>query len=137
MNGNEIKKTLTDAGKDVASAARSLGNMTADAAEKSRNAVMSLISLVKSRLQIFREEDRIRESETALGRLYYDSYVSGSLPDADERQKLFEEISAARERVAVLRGSVSDRRASDSGDVSVNPDEITDEDFVIPGMREE
>ena len=131
MTKEKIRRSLAETGNGLLSGARSLGNMTADAARKGKKFALGVASGVRTRVQIYREENKLRKSETELGRLFYDSYVSGSLPDSEKKVSLFAEIGENKSSIAALRAKLPRHQAgSDAGD-EVVPDDLTDDDLII------
>ena len=91
----------------------------------------ALTGMAKARLAIHQEEEKIKKAESELGRLYYNDYLAGSEADTAAYQEICARITASKLLIEGMKAEVSDLNAKDQGEVIVEEDEITDEDFVM------
>ena len=127
-----MKISFKSAASSVKAAAVSAAGMTADVAKAGARKVASLTDLVKAKIRIYGKQGEIKALETELGHLYYDSYVSHTPVDPEEEHRLCSEIDVAREQISALRDAVSENRTAAAGEAALDPDDITDDDLIIP-----
>ncbi|MBQ1282071.1 MAG: hypothetical protein IIY16_07495 [Oscillospiraceae bacterium] len=108
----------------------SLYGMAANAAGSAKKKAAILGAIAKANVSIYSEEDKIKKAEAELGRLYYNDFIAGSSRSSEAYEEVCKRITESRSRIAELKGSIADLRAQLGENAVIDPDEVTDEDFV-------
>ena len=70
----------------------------------------------KKRLEIVKEQEKIRRNYAKLGKVYYKDYVTDEEPDEAEYKPLCEAISVSFRRINELREEIAAAKAEYNGD---------------------
>lgn len=102
----------------------------ANAAAQTAAKAAKYVALVsKKRLEIVKEQEKIRRNYAKLGKVYYKDYVTDEEPDDAEYKPICEEISVSFRRINELREEIAEAKAEYNGDGAVE-DENDDVDIL-------
>ena len=94
----------------------SLKEKAADAAQTAAKTAKHVAFVSKMRLEIIKEQERVRRNYTKLGKVYYKDYVTDEEPDEAEYKPLCDDISASFRRINELREQIAaEKKAYKSG----------------------
>jgi len=94
----------------------SLKDKAANAAQTAAKTAKHVASVSKMRLEIVKEQERIRRNYSKLGKVYYKDYVTDEEPDEAEYKPLCDDISASFRRINELREQIAaEKEAYKSG----------------------
>ena len=85
----------------------SLKEKAADAAQTAAKTAKHVAFVSKMRLEIIKEQERVRRNYTKLGKVYYKDYVTDEEPDEAEYKPLCDDISASFRRINELREQIA------------------------------
>ena len=85
----------------------SLKDKASSAAQSAAKTAKFVASLSKMRLEIIKEQERIRRNYSKLGKVYYKDYVTDEEPDEAEYKPLCDDISASFRRINELREQIA------------------------------
>ncbi|MBQ6431538.1 MAG: hypothetical protein IJJ99_06665 [Oscillospiraceae bacterium] len=86
------------------------------AAQTAAKTAKLVASISKMRLEIIKEQDRIRRNYSKLGKVYYKDYVTDEEPDEAEYKPLCDEITESYRRINELKEQIAaDKEAFKSG----------------------
>ena len=89
----------------------------ANAAAQTAAKTAKYVALVsKKRLEIVKEQEKIRRNYAKLGKVYYKDYVTDEEPDDAEYKPICEEISVSFRRINELREEIAAAKAEYNGD---------------------
>ena len=89
----------------------------ANAAAQSAAKAAKYVALAsKKRLEIVKEQEKIRRNYAKLGKVYYKDYVTDEEPDEAEYKPICEEISVSFRRINELREEIGAAKAEYNGD---------------------
>ena len=98
----------------------------ANAAAQSAAKAAKYVALAsKKRLEIVKEQEKIRRNYAKLGKVYYKDYVTDEEPDEAEYNPLCEAISVSFRRINELREEIAEAKAEYNGDDAV--EDVDDE----------
>ncbi|MGM9562649.1 MAG: hypothetical protein ACI3VQ_01050 [Faecousia sp.] len=98
----------------------------ANAAAQSAAKAAKYVALAsKKRLEIVKEQEKIRRNYAKLGKVYYKDYVTDEEPDEAEYKPLCEAISVSFRRINELREEIAEAKAEYNGDDAV--EDVEDE----------
>lgn len=98
----------------------------ANAAAQSAAKAAKYVALAsKKRLEIVKEQEKIRRNYAKLGKVYYKDYVTDEEPDEAEYKPLCEAISVSFRRINELREEIAEAKAEYNGDNAV--EDVEDE----------
>ena len=86
-----------------------------DAAQVAARAAKHVAFMTKKRMEIAREQEKIRRNYTKLGKVYYKDYVTDEEPDEAEYQPLCDAISASYQLINDLRDEMEEEKGDYSG----------------------
>ncbi|MBQ3355552.1 MAG: hypothetical protein IJG45_00335 [Oscillospiraceae bacterium] len=108
----------------------SLKDKAAGVAQNAAKTAKHVASVSKMRLEIIKEQERIRRSYTKLGKVYYKDYVTDEEPDEAEYKPLCDDISASFRHINELREQIAEaKEAYKSG---APCDEPCEETVILP-----
>lgn len=114
----------------------SLKDKASNVAQGAAKTAKYVASVSKMRLEILKEQERIRRSYAKLGKVYYKDYVTDEEPDEAEYKPLCEDISASFRRINELREQIAE--AKEAYSVGDEPcDAPTEEEVEILPPEEE
>ena len=98
----------------------------ANAAAQTAAKTAKYVALVsKKRLEIVKEQEKIRRNYAKLGKVYYKDYVTDEEPDDAEYKPICEEISVSFRHINELREEIAEAKAEYNGDDAV--EDVEDE----------
>lgn len=106
----------------------SLKDKASSAAQGAAKAAKYVASVSKMRLEIMKEQERIRRSYAKLGKVYYKDYVTDEEPDDAEYKPLCEGISESFCRINELREQIAE--AKEAYNVGDDPCDVPSEEEV-------
>ena len=86
------------------------------AAQTAAKAAKYVALASKKRLEIVKEQEKIRRNYAKLGKVYYKDYVTDEEPDEAEYKPLCEAISVSFRRINELREEIAEAKAEYNGD---------------------
>ena len=86
------------------------------AAQAAARAAKYVALASKKRLEIVKEQEKIRRNYAKLGKVYYKDYVTDEEPDEAEYKPICEEISVSFRRINELREEIAEAKAEYNGD---------------------
>lgn len=86
------------------------------AAQTAARAAKYVALASKKRLEIVKEQEKIRRNYAKLGKVYYKDYVTDEEPDEAEYKPICEEISVSFRRINELREEIAEAKAEYNGD---------------------
>ena len=95
------------------------------AAQTAAKAAKYVALASKKRLEIVKEQEKIRRNYAKLGKVYYKDYVTDEEPDEAEYKPLCEAISVSFRRINELREEIAEAKAEYNGDDAV--EDVEDE----------
>lgn len=110
----------------------SLRDKASSAAQSAAKTAKYVASISKMRLEIVKEQERIRRTYTKLGKVYYKDYVTDEEPDEAEYKPLCDDISASFRRINELRDQIAAEKEAYKTGVPVG--ELLDEPLDDPGV---
>ena len=98
----------------------------ANAAAQSAAKAAKYVALAsKKRLEIVKEQEKIRRNYAKLGKVYYKDYVTDEEPDEAEYKPRSEAMSVSFRRINELREEIAEAKAEYNGDDAV--EDVEDE----------
>ena len=85
-------------------------NLASDAAQSAAKTARYIALVSKKRVEIAREQEKIRRLYAKLGKVYYKDYVTDEEPDEAEYKPLCEEISNSFRYINDLRDEIEDAK---------------------------
>lgn len=85
-------------------------NLASDAAQSAAKTARYIALVSKKRVEIAREQERIRRLYAKLGKVYYKDYVTDEEPDDAEYAPICNAISDSFRRINTLREELSDAK---------------------------
>ena len=110
----------------------SLRDKASSAAQSAAKTAKYVASISKMRLEIVKEQERIRRTYTKLGKVYYKDYVTDEEPDEAEYKPLCDDISASFRRINELRDQIAAEKEAYKTGVPVG--ELLDDPLDDPGV---
>lgn len=110
----------------------SLRDKASSAAQSAAKTAKYVASISRMRLEIVKEQERIRRTYTKLGKVYYKDYVTDEEPDEAEYKPLCDDISASFRRINELRDQIAAEKEAYRTGVPV--EELPDEPLDDPGV---
>lgn len=102
--------------------------MANNAAENAARTAKYVALVSKKRVEILKEQEKIRRLYAKLGKIYYKDYVTDEEPDEAEYKPLCESISVSFRRINRLREQIA--AAKEKYNTAAETDEEDDFDFV-------
>lgn len=93
------------------------------AAQTAAKAAKYVALASKKRLEIVKEQEKIRRNYAKLGKVYYKDYVTDEEPDEAEYKPICEEISVSFRRINELREEIAEAKAEYNGDDAAEDEE--------------
>lgn len=112
----------------------SLKEKAADAAQTAAKTAKYVASLSKMRLEIIKEQERVRRNYGKLGKVYYKDYVTDEEPDEAEYKPLCDDISASFRRINELREQIAAEKEAYKSGEPTEVDELAEE---VPAEAED
>ena len=101
------------------------------AAQTAAKAAKYVALASKKRLEIVKEQEKIRRNYTKLGKVYYKDYVTDEEPDEAEYKPICEEISVSFRRINELREEIAEAKAEYNGDNAAEDEEDEADIFAL------
>ena len=108
-------------------------NLASDAAQSAAKTARYIALVSKKRVEIAREQERIRRLYAKLGKVYYKDYVTDEEPDDAEYQPLCESISDSFRRINALREEIAaakEEYCGEKAEANTQPEEEEKFDIV-------
>ncbi len=87
-------------------------NLATDAAQSAAKTARYVAQVSVKRVEIAREQEKIRRLYTKLGKIYYKDYVTDEEPDEAEYEPVCNAISDCFRRINTLKSELADAKAA-------------------------
>lgn len=110
--------------------------MAAGTFKNAKKKAEDVAAVAKANLAIHKEQENIKKAQQELGEMYYQDYVSDSPLKLSDYEEVCRRIDESKRKIAELKESVGIKEAERANEVIVDPDEITEDDFVKVGEEQ-